>query len=155
MTLLDITERWAPDGLEAAHAALAADLPEGATGEAQAAFEATWAAMGAARQGSARDHASPSSALPPATPSRGPEDPRWVASQAALQTAMPEAEYTTWIAPLVLLHIEEALMVIAAPNCFVRDELLGTYARALQDAVDGAWGRRMAVEVVIDMAVLA
>ncbi len=72
-----------------------------------------------------------------------------------LQEAVPEPDYTTWIAPLVLLQAEDIQVVIGTPNCFVRTEIQTTYAAALQEALEQAWGRRVLVELVIDMPVHA
>ncbi len=83
------------------------------------------------------------------------DDPCWSATKAALLSVLPEADYRTWIAPLTLLHVKEALVVVGAPNCFVQSEIQSTYALVLQDAVDQAWKRTMAIEVVIELALAA
>ena len=72
-----------------------------------------------------------------------------------LRETVPEPDYTTWIAPLVLLHAEDMLVVIGTPNCFVRTEIQTTYAASLQEALEQAWDRTVVVELVIDTLVRA
>jgi chromosomal replication initiation ATPase DnaA len=111
--------------------------------------------MAETRQSHERDYALSSPALTQPTPAPEAEDPRWVAARVALQATLSEAEFTTWIAPLALLHVEETLVVIGAPNCFVRSELQGIYASALEEALEAVWGRAITVEVVIELALAA
>ena len=153
LTVLDITDTLAPDGREAAHAALAAEPHCLPSVEVETTFAATWEAMTVARQGGAHTQTARPPTAPQALPGPGTEDPRWPAAKAALSAALSAAEYSSWIAPLDLLHVEAGLVVIAAPNCFVRSELQSTHASALQGAVEAAWGTAMAVELVIDMLV--
>jgi chromosomal replication initiation ATPase DnaA len=63
--------------------------------------------------------------------------------KATLKAALSDAAYTSWIAPLVLLHVEVGLVVIAAPNCFVHSELQNTYVSALQGAMEAASPQRV------------
>jgi len=144
------------EGLETAQAALAVDAPNGVAPEVQVAFDAAWSVMAAARQAPAGGGAQHE---PTTAAGRHNvhtlDDPCWTATKAALLSALPEADYRTWIAPLTLLHVEEALVVVGAANCFVQSELQSTYARVLQDAVEQAWTRTMAIEVVIELALAA
>ena len=155
VAILDITDKYAPNDLQAAQSALAADVHCRAGGQAEATFEATWAAMAKTRQSHEREFALSSPVITQPTPAPEAEDPHWVAAKVTLQATLSEAEFTTWIAPLTLLHVEETLVVIGAPNCFVRSELQGIYASALEEALEAAWGRAITVEVVIELALAA
>ena len=79
----------------------------------------------------------------------------WSWLGAALQATLPAADYATWIAPLLLVHAEDAVAVIATPNVFVRSEIEGRYAIVLQEALEQIWGRAVHVEVVTETAVAA
>jgi len=151
--VIDTTDKHAPEELETAQAALAADAHYSMAPEAQAAFDGAWSVMVAERQGWARGGMPQEQAA--AAQGRAvlhSEDPCWTATKAVLQATIPEADYRTWIAPLTLLHVEQALVVVAAPNCFVQIEVQRAYALALQNAVELTWSRAMAVEVVIELA---
>ena len=156
IALLDLatsTEDW-----ESAQAALAAD-PRTVGAEVAGAFAATWAALEAERHGGRARLHGPSppvvSGADPTSPGGGEEDPRWTGVKAALQATLPAADYATWIAPLLLVHAEDAVAVIATPNVFVRMEVEGRYAMVLQEAVEQLWGRAVHVEVVTETAVAA
>ena len=153
-SMIDITMEGVAEDISAAHAALAAEAHSGVAGDLQAALEAVRAAVTTDRQSQAQ-------ACPPQQPISGTrssvaqstEDPRWRAAKAVLQETMPDQDYSTWIAPLMLLHAEDRLVVVGTPNCFVRSEIQHTYAAALQEALEQAWGRAVAVELVIDTPV--
>ena len=113
---------------ESAQVALAADQRT-AGAEVAEAFAATWAALEAERHG---DRVRPPGQAQPVvagadheSPAAGGRIPRWIRVKAALKATLPDADYATWIAPLLLVHAEDAVAVIATPNVFVRTEIEG------------------------------
>lgn len=156
VAVLDVTIQSADR--ESAQTALAAD-PRTAGSDVAAAVAATWAAVEAERHGDSARHARPVPSVVAAadqgSPADGPEDPRWTAVKAALKATLPDPDYATWIAPLLLMHAEDDVAVIATPNVFVRTEIEGRYALVLQAALEQIWGRPVHIEVVTETAVAA
>ncbi len=149
-----IHRRTDPEGLVASEAVLAAD-PHTVGQDLTAPIKAVWAVLDSARW-SGTGHV-----LAPATPARDSghaphvDDPRWLVAKRHLATRIPTGEYATWIAPLDLVHVDEALIVVAVPNVFVRTEIQNAYAAVLQEALDMAWGKAVTFDVVIEQALAA
>jgi hypothetical protein len=153
--LIDIIEK--SGDLSVAQAALALD-PRLVGVNVVAACEATLAVIATERHGSVHVHEHLRAVGPSdeaAVASAGQVDPRWVRVTAALEAMLPATEYATWIAPLKLIHAEDALAVITTPNVFVRSEVQGRYREAIQKTLEQVWGQPVQIEVVIDMALAA
>jgi hypothetical protein len=152
-TMVGMLDSNTPEAVSAVQAALAADGHSGVADEVRRALEAVWSAAAAThRQDKVRGHPVLAAQL---SDTHSTRDPRWDAARAVLQEKLLHQDYTTWIAPLVLLHAEEMLVVLGMPNCFVRAEIQNTYAAALQEALEQAWGQTVIVELVIDTPVSA
>ena len=151
-TMVGMLDGGAPEATNALQAALPAAVHSDVAGAVQGALEAVRSAAVTQRRQTGRGH--PVVAAQPSA-ARSTQDPRWEATKTFLRETVPEPDYTTWIAPLVLLHTEDMLVVIGTPNCFVRTEIQTTYAAALQEALEQAWDRTVVVELVIDTPVRA
>lgn len=120
--------RTDPEGLVASEAALATD-PRTTGQDLTAPIKAVWAILESARR-SATGHV-----LAPTTPAKAGaqalhmEDPRWLVTKRHLAPRIPPGEYTTWIDPLELVHVDDALIVVGVPNVFVRTEIQHEYLR--------------------------
>lgn len=155
-TVIDIMVEQVRDreGLVTSEAALAAD-PRTAGQDLTAPITAVWVVLDSARW------SGPGQTRAPATPARDAgrapqvEDPRWLLAKSHLATRIPPGEYATWIEPLELVHVDDAVIVVGVPNVFVRTEIQHEYAAALQEALDLAWGRAVTFDVVIEQALAA
>jgi hypothetical protein len=153
ISILDITT--GSIDRSAALAALARE-PRTSGADVIAAFDAVWTVLETERHGRGRlpaqsvvadvDQGSLTSSL---------EDPRWTQVKIALEAMVPATDYSTWIAPMQLIHAEEALAVIATPNVFVRSEIQSRFITPLRAALEQVWGRAVEVEVVIETALAA
>jgi chromosomal replication initiation ATPase DnaA len=84
---------------------------------------------------------------------KGEANGLWSAVRARLARAIHTEEFDTWLAPLQLLDISDAMVVLAAPNVFVRDQIQAVYNEVLEQAVACELGRAVRVEVVIQSLV--
>lgn len=73
----------------------------------------------------------------------------WHGVRSTLQRDLPPLEYATWIEPLHVYERADDVVVLAAPNCFVRDRVRGTYGHILAVSWEAALGAPIQVEVVI------
>ena len=151
--IIDITldQGTDPEGLVTAEVALATD-PRSVGQDLTAQLKAVWAVLESTRRsGTAHVFA-------PATSARGDaqaphvEEPRWILTKSHLATRIPVGEYATWIDPLELVHVDDTVIVVGAPNVIVRTAIQHEYAAALQEALELAWGRAVTIDVVIEQA---
>jgi hypothetical protein len=154
--LIDIMKNHVtdPEGLVASQATLATD-PRTVGQDLTGPIKAVWAVLESARWSSTGHVLGP--AVPAKDVAQAPhvDDPRWRVAKSHLATRIPAGEYATWIDPLELVHVDDAMIVVGVPNVFVRTELQNTYAAALQEALEEAWDRTVVVELVIDTPVRA
>ena len=156
LTIIDIMKDIGtdPEGLVRSEAALAAD-PRTIGQDLTAPIKAVWAVLESARWSGTGHVFAPATAARDAGQAPQVEDPRWVTAKRHLATRISTGEYATWIEPLELVHVDDALIVVGVPNVFVRTEIQHEYAAALQEALDLAWGRAVAFDVVIEQALAA
>ena len=162
LAVLDAVDRSCPNDLEAATDELERLIPdETVLCSCHAPVTALWAAMKAERSTSARwdHHQSVPHQLTLA--SRATEDYEassgtteeeqqlFSATLARLRERTDPAAWDIWLAPLTLLHASDGIVVIGAPNCFVRDEVMSKYADLLAHALEDALGRSATIEIVI------
>ncbi|MBA3946214.1 MAG: hypothetical protein H0X37_16825 [Herpetosiphonaceae bacterium] len=65
----------------------------------------------------------------------------WMVCLKHLQADLPPNDFETWLRPCALVELDERLVVIAAPNIFVRQELEQRYHAVVQRAVTAVTGR--------------
>ena len=163
-TVLDIADRHCFDSLDQSLAdpdwrKFGSDE---ASRHARAAFDALWPVMAFERQPAASRQRVASDVLAITAqhspgPGPMPSDAVSAAKQAAWQIAQDRVKaqveatsWCTWLEPLRVLEIEDAMVVLAAPNVFVRNEVSEHYACIVTEALEEVLGRGVHVEFVIE-----
>jgi chromosomal replication initiator protein len=74
----------------------------------------------------------------------------WQIAQDRVKAQVEATSWCTWLEPLRVLEIEDAMVVLAAPNVFVRNEVSEHYACIVTEALEEVLGRGVHVEFVIE-----
>lgn len=80
-------------------------------------------------------------------------EPCWDAVCGRLKGSISAEEFETWIAPLRLIQVEDALAVLVTPNVFVRNEISERFAMPIAAALEAELGRSCRIELAIDQPV--
>lgn len=70
-----------------------------------------------------------------------------------LQHKLPRDEWETWIAPTLLLDVENERAVMGAPNIFIRQEIEGRYLGTLAAGLGAVLGKVVEMQAVTGMGV--
>jgi hypothetical protein len=153
--LLGIVDQHCPQA-RADALAVCSEVFSGQDHQWQLSFETLWAVMVEQRAKSA-----PPRMAAPAAPVRsdaqhsGTGDPRWLALQNELARKVSPDDFHVWLEGLVLLDISDEVVVLGAPNVFVRDHVMSTFQALIVDLLSEIIGHAMRVEFAIDTVMAA
>lgn len=127
----------------------------------RAAIEAIWQMIAGLR-----GHLAPAPPGAPTAPGASPPSAPdhealqlWQTALAALQTALPPADFVTWLAPSMLLGLERdrdiTRAVVGVPHIFAREHILTSYLTPLTQILTRLLGQPVTIQIEIDPSICA